>query len=64
MKIVIWAGIVTMVLLIFCFYFTLTFIENLHIGDGRILKQSKLAAVLCFGSALFIILIFLLVVWV
>lgn len=49
-----WIGIASVLLVIFCFYFTLTFFENLHKGDERITKQSKLAAIICLGLALLI----------
>lgn len=49
-----WPGIISVVLIIFCFYFTLTFFESLHKDDERITKQSKLAAVICLGLALII----------
>ncbi|MFD2043016.1 hypothetical protein ACFSTA_01700 [Ornithinibacillus salinisoli] len=50
----VWVGSISILLIIFCFYFTLTFIEKLHEGDTRITKQSKLAAIICLGLALFI----------
>lgn len=28
-----WVGIISVVLIIFCFYFTLTFVEYVHKGD-------------------------------
>lgn len=46
--------IISILLIIFCFYFTLTFIENLGKGDERTIKQSKIAAVICLGLALII----------
>ncbi|MFD2751798.1 hypothetical protein ACFSUM_15510 [Virgibacillus siamensis] len=50
-----WHVIISVLLIIFSFYFTLTFIENLHKGeDERVTKQSKLAAIICFGIALVI----------
>lgn len=55
LEIVSWVGIVSIVLIIFCFHFTLTFIENVHKGDERITKQSKLAAIIFLGLALFIL---------
>ena len=47
-----WIGILSTVLWIASFYFTLTFIESLRNSDGRIIKQSKLAAVVCLALAL------------
>ncbi|MEN2768638.1 hypothetical protein [Ornithinibacillus xuwenensis] len=32
---------------ILCFYYTLTFIENLHNEDKRVTKQAKYAAIVC-----------------
>jgi cell division protein FtsW (lipid II flippase) len=49
-----WMGILSVVFLIFCFYFTLTFIENIKKDDERVAKQSKLAAILCLAVALLI----------
>lgn len=31
-----------------CFYFTLTFFQHLKTGDERLIRQSKVAAVICF----------------
>lgn len=47
-----WLGIVSTILIILCFYFSLTFFQNLKSGDERIIKQSKLAAVICFAIGL------------
>ena len=49
-----WLSILTPVLLIACFYFTLTFFESLRKGDERVTKQSKLAATMCIALALLI----------
>lgn len=49
-----WIGIISVLLLILCFYFTLTFIEELQKGDERIIKQSKMSAIICLGLALII----------
>lgn len=49
-----WIGIVSIVLIILCFYFTLTFFEHLRKGDERISKQSKIAATICIALALLI----------
>ena len=49
-----WLNILSIVFIILCFYFTLSFIENLHKGDERITKQSKMAAIICLGLALLI----------
>ena len=47
-----WIGIFSTVLLIICFYFTLTFFQNVKSGDERLMKQAKLAAVICLALAL------------
>lgn len=47
-------GIISILLFIFCFYFTLNFIESIHEGDGRVTKQSKLMAIVCLVLSLFI----------
>ncbi|WP_082232787.1 hypothetical protein [Halobacillus massiliensis] len=52
---VVWLNIFTVGFVILCFYFTLTFIENVHNrGEERITKQSKAAAIICLVIALFI----------
>ena len=50
-----WLGVFSIVFIILSFYFTLSFIENLHLNDKRITKQSKRAAIICLGLALFIL---------
>ncbi|SET71346.1 hypothetical protein SAMN05216389_12243 [Oceanobacillus limi] len=47
-------GIISIVLIICCFYYTLTFIENLKGDDERVAKQSKVAAIVCLSLALII----------
>lgn len=47
-----WIGILSSILIILCFYFTLSFIENLRTGDERVIKQSKISAVVCLTLAL------------
>lgn len=49
-----WVGTLSTLLIILCFYFTLTFFENLRKDDERITKQSKLAATICIALALII----------
>ncbi|WP_442600085.1 hypothetical protein [Neobacillus sp. D3-1R] len=49
-----WIGILTTCLIILCFYFTLTFFEQLRKGEERIIKQSKIAATICFTLAFII----------
>ncbi|MDN4607201.1 hypothetical protein [Sporosarcina highlanderae] len=48
-----WFGIIfiSALLIFISFFFTLSFFENLHKGDERITKQSKLAALICLGIA-------------
>ena len=47
-----WMGIVSALLFVASFYFTLTFFEHLKSHDGRVRKQSKIAAVICLAVAL------------
>lgn len=47
-----WMGIVSALLFVASFYFTLTFFEQLKSEDGRVRKQSKIAAVICLTVAL------------
>lgn len=56
-----WIGVISVLLLTFCFYFTLTFIEELKKGDERIIKQSKISAIICLGLALIIPIVYNLV---
>lgn len=49
-----WIGLLTPILMIACFYFTLTFFESLRKEDERVKKQSKLAATICLALALLI----------
>ncbi len=49
-----WIGILSTILIVLCFYFSLTFFQNLKLGDERLIKQSKLAAVLCLALSLLI----------
>lgn len=41
-------GILSTILIVFCFYFSLTFFQYIKIGDERLIKQSKFAAVFVF----------------
>ena len=45
-------GIFTVLMLAFCLYFTLTYFEHLKQDDKRLLKQSKLLAVITLFLAL------------
>jgi len=49
-----WTGIVSVFLIILCFSYSLTFIENLHNGDKRNARQSKVVAIICLSLALLI----------
>ncbi|WP_419959614.1 hypothetical protein [Psychrobacillus sp. BM2] len=49
-----WAGIISTVLIILCFYFTLTFFQYLKQGDDRLTRQSKFGAVICLAASLLI----------
>lgn len=49
-----WLGIFLTILIILCFYFTLTFFQYLKLGDARLTRQSKLAAIICFAASLLI----------
>ena len=47
-----WVGILSTIFLIMCFYFTLTFFQYLKQYDERMVKQAKLAAVICLAFGL------------
>ena len=47
-----WIGMLSTILIIICFYFTLTFFQHLRLNDERVVKQSKLAAVICLAIGL------------
>ncbi|TYR72515.1 hypothetical protein FZC79_22505 [Rossellomorea vietnamensis] len=49
-----WLGVLSTIFIVFCLYFTLTFLQNLKTGDKRIIKQSKIAAVVCLALGLLI----------
>ena len=49
-----WLGIISMILIVLCLYFSLTFFQHLKLGDERLIKQSKLAAVFCLALSLLI----------
>ncbi|QBQ07095.1 hypothetical protein E2C16_07915 [Sporosarcina pasteurii] len=49
-----WIGIFTTILIVLCFYFTLTFFQYLKSDEERLVKQSKLAAVICLALGLLI----------
>lgn len=50
----IWIGILSVILLGFCLYFTLSYFEHLKYGDDRLMNQTKLGAVLTLVLALLI----------
>jgi hypothetical protein len=49
-----WLGIFSVILIVLCFYFSLSFFYYLKLGDERLIKQSKFAAVLCLALSLLI----------
>ena len=49
-----WISILSTILIVLCFYFSLTFFHHLKSGDERLIKQSKLAAVFCLATSLLI----------
>ncbi|MGE7661171.1 hypothetical protein ACQKL6_05560 [Peribacillus sp. NPDC097197] len=49
-----WLGILSTILFILGFYFTLTFFQSLRSGDVRIIRQNKLAAVISIALGLLI----------
>ncbi len=53
-----WVNIVASLIIVLCFYFTLTFFQHLKEGDERLIKQSKAAAVICLALALLIPIIY------
>jgi len=57
MGIVISAAILVIILLIVSFYATLDFVEHLHKGDERVVRQSKFTAIICFGIAVIILVV-------
>ena len=54
----IWVGILFTLLIVLCFYFTLTFFEYLRKDDERVIKQSKIASIICITLALIILIIY------
>ncbi len=53
-----WLGILSLILIVLCFYFSLSFFQYLKLGDERLIKQSKLVAVFCLALSLLIPAIF------
>ncbi|MGM9945568.1 MAG: hypothetical protein ACI33M_11525 [Lysinibacillus sp.] len=49
-----WVNIVAMIFLILCFYFTLMYFQYLKEDDDRLIKQSRLVAVICLATALLV----------
>ena len=49
-----WIGLISPTMLIGCFYFTLVYFQYLKNGDERLIKQSRLAAVVCLTLAFLI----------
>ena len=48
------SGILSAILMVFCFYFTLSFFQYLKVGDGRLVRQSKKWAVICLALSLLV----------
>ncbi|MFF2753006.1 hypothetical protein ACFVR1_04505 [Psychrobacillus sp. NPDC058041] len=49
-----WLGILSTILIVLCFYFSLSFFQHLKTGEERLIKQSKFAAVFCLAMSLLI----------
>jgi len=49
-----WINILAMVFIVVCFYCTLMYFQYLKEGDDRLIKQSRLAAVICLAIALLV----------
>jgi hypothetical protein len=49
-----WLAMVTPVFWVLCFYFALLYFQHLKNGDERLIKQSRLAAVICLALALLV----------
>ena len=47
-------GLISPIMFIGCFYFTLMYFQHLKNGDERLIKQSRLAAVVCLAIALLV----------
>ena len=47
-----WMNIVAMIFLVLCFYFTLMYFQYLREADERLIKQTRLVAVICLAIAL------------
>ena len=47
-------GLISPIMFIGCFYFTLMYFQHLKSGDERLIKQSRLAAVVCLAIALLV----------
>lgn len=45
-------NIITFILIVFCFYYTLSFFEHLKGDDIKEMKKSKRSAVICLAAAL------------
>ena len=49
-----WINILAMIFLVLCFYFTLMYFQYLKENDDRLIKQSRLVAVICLAIALLV----------
>ncbi|EDL66476.1 hypothetical protein [Bacillus sp. SG-1] len=48
------SGILSAILMVFCYYFTLSFFQYLKEGDARLVSQSKKWAVICLALSLLV----------
>ncbi|MFS0636966.1 hypothetical protein AB1K84_13785 [Mesobacillus foraminis] len=53
-----WLGILSAILMVLCFYFFLTFLQHLKAGEQRLIRQSKIAAVLCLAVSVLVPLLY------
>ena len=49
-----WINILAMVFIVVCFYCTLMYFQYLKENDDRLIKQSRLVAVICLAIALLV----------
>lgn len=47
-----WIELLTNIIWVLCFYFTLSFFQHLKSGEERLAKQSKIAAIICLALGL------------
>lgn len=58
-----WIVFISIILIILCFSYTLSFIEYLKEGDKRVAKQSKIVAIVCLVLSLFIPFVYILIAY-